>query len=160
MRVPIGLVSVALLGLAFHGFRLEPKNLLAPSFRSGVDLVSVSAVVRDGRGRLVPELTREDFRVLDGGESRPIIDFWSNGAAAVSVGILLDVSGSMGVGSKMKDARTTANHLLARLRAGEDESAIFAFDTQLRVLEPFSSERRYLADTRRRRAPVWRDVPV
>ena len=147
MRVPIGLVSVALLGLA-PWVQVGAQESLAPSFRSGVDLVSVSAVVRDGRGRLVPELTREDFRVLDGGESRPIIDFWSNGAAAVSVGILLDVSGSMGVGSKMKDARTTANHLLARLRAGEDESAIFAFDTQLRVLEPFSSERRYLADTR------------
>jgi Ca-activated chloride channel family protein len=149
MRVPIGLVCVALLGLA-PWVQVGAQESLPPSFRSGVDLVSVSAVVRDGRGRLVPELTREDFRVLDGGESRPIIDFWSNGTAAVSVGILLDVSGSMGVGSKMKDARTTANHLLARLRAGEgeDESAIFAFDTQLRVLEPFSSERRHLADTR------------
>ena len=37
-----------------------------PSFRSGVDLVSVSAVARDRRRRLVRELTRDDFQVLDG----------------------------------------------------------------------------------------------
>jgi VWFA-related protein len=147
MRAAIGLVSVALIGL-LPSVQVEAQESSNPRFRSGVELVSVSAVVRDGRGRLVPELTREDFSVLDGGESRPIIDFWSSEASAVSVGILLDVSGSMAVGSKMKNARTTANHLLARLRAGEDESGLFAFDTQLRVLEPFSSDRRYLADTR------------
>ena len=74
MRVPIGLVSLALLGLvpSVQAGAQESSN---PRFRSGVELVSVSAVVRDGRGRLVPELTREDFSVLDGGEPRPIIDF-------------------------------------------------------------------------------------
>jgi VWFA-related protein len=48
----------------------------------------------------------------------------------------------------MKDARSAANHLLARLRDGEDESGIFVFDTELRALEPFSKDRRHLEDTR------------
>ncbi len=147
MRLPPVVLFVAFLGLA-PCLRADAQEPPVPSFRSGVELVSLSAVVRDGRGRLVPELTREDFHVLDGGESRPIIDFWSSVDAAVSVAILIDVSGSMSVGSKMKDARSAANHLLARLRDGEDESGIFVFDTELRVLEPFSKDRRHLEDTR------------
>ena len=113
-----------------------------PSFRSAVDLVSVSAVVRDGRGRLVRGLTREDFRILDGGERRPIIDFWFDEAASVSLAILLDTSGSMR-GSKMADARSSADVLLARLRA-DDESAVFTFDAELHEVEPFTTEREQL----------------
>ena len=113
-----------------------------PSFRSGVELVSVTAVVRDRRGRLVQELTRDDFRVLDGGEFRPIVNFWSDEAATVSVAVLLDTSGSMSVGSKMADARSSTDLLLARLRPG-DESAVFVFDSELRELEPFTTERRH-----------------
>ena len=37
----------------------------APKFKSAVDLVSVSAVVRDKKGRFVPHLSREDFIVVD-----------------------------------------------------------------------------------------------
>ena len=114
-----------------------PQSASPPSFRSGVDLVSVSAVVRDNRGRLVRELTRDDFQVLDGGERRPIIDFWFDDEASVSVAVLLDTSGSMR-GSKMADARSSAGVLLARLR-DDDESAVFAFDSQLRELQPFTT---------------------
>ena len=113
------------------------------SFRSGVELVSVTAVVTDRKGRLVSELTRGDFHVLDGGESRPIIDFLSNNEAAASVALLLDVSGSMSVGSKMEDARSAASQLLTHLR-GQDESAVFVFDTQLRELQPFVVDQRTL----------------
>ena len=102
-------------------------------------MVSVSAVVRDRRGRLVRKLTREDFRVLDGGESRPILNFWSDEAAAVSVGVLVDTSGSMSVGSKMADAQSSTDRLLARLRPA-DESAVFVFDSELRELEPFDTD--------------------
>ena len=40
------------------------------TFRSGVDLVTVSATVRDGKGRLVKDLTKKDFEVIDRGERR------------------------------------------------------------------------------------------
>jgi len=117
-----------------------PEDESVPSFRSGVDLVTVTAVVRDRRGRLVSELDRDDFEVLDGGEPQPILDFWANDDSAVSVGVLLDVSGSMAVGSKMADARFVANHLLESLRPGVDEHGVFAFDTTLRQIVPFTRQ--------------------
>ena len=42
------------------------------TFRSGVDLVTVSATVKDGKGRLVKDLTKKDFEILDRGEKRSI----------------------------------------------------------------------------------------
>ena len=116
-----------------------------PSFRSGVDVVSVTAVVTDRRGRLVTDLGREDFRILDGGEPRSILDFWAQDAAPISVAVLIDASGSMRLGSKMTDARSTAHQLLSWLR-DDDESGVFAFDTQLRELRPFGTGRDRLSD--------------
>ncbi|HEY3044057.1 MAG TPA: hypothetical protein VGJ39_08525, partial [Vicinamibacterales bacterium] len=60
------------------------------TFSSGIDLVSVSAVVRDHKGRFVQNLTARDFEILDGGRVRPITDFRRD-LAGVSVGLLVDV---------------------------------------------------------------------
>jgi VWFA-related protein len=43
--------------------------------RSGVDLVEVAALVRDGDGRLVSDLTAADFQILDGGTPQVIAAF-------------------------------------------------------------------------------------
>jgi Ca-activated chloride channel family protein len=100
-----------------------------------VDLVRVSAVVRDRKGRFVRDLTARDFEVLDGGEVRPITDFRYD-LAGVSVAMLFDVSGSMEM--RLGDARESASHVLAWLGA-DDESAVFLFDTQLEEAQPFQS---------------------
>src|SRR5919112_5899392 len=44
-------------------------------FKSAVDVVSVVAVVRDRKGRFVPDLSQRDFLVVESGESRPIVGF-------------------------------------------------------------------------------------
>ena len=44
-----------------------------PTFRSGVDLVTVDAAVLDGDGRPVPALRAEDFRVEVDGRPRRIV---------------------------------------------------------------------------------------
>ena len=46
-----------------------------------------------------------------------MIEFWADDSAAQSLALLLDVSGSMRVGSKMADARSTANMLLGPQRS-------------------------------------------
>ena len=46
--------------------RIGPGPPVA-TFKSSVDLVRVSAVVRDQKGRFVRDLSVRDFEVLDGG---------------------------------------------------------------------------------------------
>src|ERR1700730_2309416 len=64
------------------------------TFKAGIDLVQVSAVVRDRKGRFVQNLSARDFEILDGGLARPISDF-RHDLAGVTVALLFDVSGSM-----------------------------------------------------------------
>jgi len=47
----------------------------APTFRSGVEYVEVDVLVTDRQGRLVRDLTPEDFTLLDSGQPRPILSF-------------------------------------------------------------------------------------
>lgn len=105
------------------------------SFKSSVDLVRVSAVVRDKKGRFVRDLTLRDFQVLDDGRSINISDFRDD-VSGVSVALLFDVSGSME--SRLASARESATHLLSWLDRTRDESAVFAFDTRLTQISPFA----------------------
>ncbi len=59
-----------------------------------VDLVLLDLSVKDPRGGFVAGLTRSDFRVYEDGHLRSIAEF-ANVDAPVSVGLVLDDSGSM-----------------------------------------------------------------
>lgn len=108
----------------------------APLFKAGVARVALTATVRDARGRLVTGLTANDFELLDSGRRTPVIGVWSEPSPA-SLALLLDISGSMT--SKLERARETAGYVVAGLKPGVDENALFAFDTALREIRPFSA---------------------
>ena len=88
-------------------------------FRSGVDLVNVTATVTDELGRFVPGLTERDFRVFEDGEAQSITNF-SNQRVPVSLGILLDTSGSM-TAEKMSSARRAIDRMVFDLLGPSDE---------------------------------------
>ena len=112
----------------------------APRFRSSVDLVSVAAVVRDRRGRLVKDLEKADFQVVEAGRPREILDFRAEKNGPVKLALVLDVSGSMRVGRRTADAREAARHIFASL-SGADQAAVYTFDTKLIEAQPFTSNR-------------------
>jgi len=106
-----------------------------PTFRSSIDLVRVTAVVRDSKGRFVQDLTIRDFDVLDDGVSKPIADFHRD-SSGISVALLFDVSGSME--GQLENAREAARHVLSWLEPVRDEAAVFTFDTHLDEAVPFT----------------------
>ena len=111
-----------------------------PRFRSSVDVVSVAAVVRDRKGRFVPDLSKNDFEVIDGGKRREILDFRAEENGPVKVAVLVDVSGSMRMAQRTAEARRAADHIFANLSGG-DEAAVFSFDTMLSELQAFTPDR-------------------
>jgi Ca-activated chloride channel family protein len=113
------------------------------TFSSSIDLVRVSAVVRDDKGRFVEHLSARDFEVFDAGQLRSIADLQRD-LAGVSVGLLFDVSGSME--GTLPDAREGATHLLSWL-GPQDEAAVFTFDTRLDEIVPFTSGLRTLPES-------------
>jgi Ca-activated chloride channel family protein len=133
-----GAAALVLVVLALWPCDTPAQTTAAPVFKTGVDLVTVFATVRDSRGRIVTDLTRVDFELLDGGERRPIIDFRA-GQSAISLAFVMDLSGSMAIGSKLARARLVVQDVLASLEPGKDEVAMYGFDTELQELQPFST---------------------
>src|SRR6188474_2673080 len=75
-----------------------------PRFRSGVNLVAVTATVVDKEGHLITGLLRSAFEVFEDGEEQAITQF-TNERVPVSLALLLDVSDSM-FGQRLIDARS------------------------------------------------------
>ena len=136
------LQALALTLVPMAGWAQEAAEKQA-TFRSGVDLVTVSATVRDGKGRLVKDLTTKDFEVIDRGERRKITEFRAD-QAPLSLAILFDVSGSMETADRATSAKFAAHHLLNQLQEGRDEAGLFAFDSRLREVAPFTVDTRAL----------------
>ena len=59
-----------------------------------MDVVSISAIVRDRKGRFVGNLERKDFVVTEAGQSRPILDFQAQADGPVKLALLVDISGT------------------------------------------------------------------
>ena len=89
MTMPRLLAVVAAAALLWSGRQAQEGR-----FRTSVDTVSIYATVSESDGRLVPDLTKEDFTVLDNGTPREITLF-SSDPQPITVAIMLDMSGSM-----------------------------------------------------------------
>ena len=137
-------IMATLLASAFTLAPTHTRAQPAATFKSSVDLVRVSAVVRDHKGRFVRDLAARDFEVLDGGQPKRISDFRTD-LSGVSVALLFDVSGSME--SKLVSAREAASHVLSWLDTNQDEAAIFTFDTHLDEVTPFTTKLKTLPDS-------------
>jgi len=135
-RLAAALLTLSLGVLAKGVTGQEPSQL--PTFNTGVDLVSVSVVVKNQKGKPVTGLSRKDFELFDSGRLRDIADFRSE-ASAVSVAVLLDTSGSMHISGKWNAARDAVTRLADELERGRDHIALFAFDSELHVLQPFTT---------------------
>ena len=112
------------------------------SFRTTVDLVSVNATVTDGAGHFVPGLRAEDFVVYEDGERQTITQFEAE-RVAVSMGIVLDTSGSM-AGEKISAAQAALSRFVFDLLGPRDEMFLYRFDSRPRLVQGWTTDRRAL----------------
>jgi Ca-activated chloride channel family protein len=137
-RLVVATVLLAAFGIGRSPLTAAGQSAEQPVFRASVDLVSVAAVVRDKRGRVMRTLKREDFQLIDAGQQRPVVDFRTSADADASVTLLVDGSGSMASG--LPAARRVSSLLLSHLAPRRDEAALMSFDTRLLMLRPFTSD--------------------
>jgi Ca-activated chloride channel homolog len=108
------------------------------TFKAGVDLVSVTAVVRDKKGKVVKTLDPKDFIVAEDGKDRKIISIQSDSNAPASIAFLVDSSGSMALGSARQSSKHICDWVLSTLNKQKDDAALLSFDTRLLTLREFT----------------------
>ena len=110
-----------------------------PRFKSGVDVVNVTATVTDRDGRFVSGLTKDDFAIFEDGQRRDVV-YFSDESVPVSLGILLDASGSMSR-SKLSLAREAVARLVGRDLDARDEWFFARFGYSLVQTQEWTTER-------------------
>jgi VWFA-related protein len=109
-------------------------------FKSGVELINVTATVTDRSGRFASGLTLDDFVIYE--DDKPVeVTHFSAERTPVSLGIVLDTSGSM-AGDKMDAARDAIDRFLSLLPDELDEFFLYRFSADPYLVNDWTNDRR------------------
>ena len=130
MRVLIAALVVLALGGAI-GAQQQPV------FRGGNDIVPILATVLDANGRLVPDLEKEDFTILDNGKPQEIV-FFQNDVQPFTAVVTMDFSFSMT--RNLDLLRDAAEQFILRLLP-DDKAQVGAFSDKIDFSGQFTNDR-------------------
>jgi len=99
--------------------------------------VLLPVTVRDSGGRLVPDLTRNDFRVFEDNREQPVNDLTLR---QVPVDAVLMVDASSSVATNIDDFRRAAEGFAEKLSA-EDRISLIKFDDRVELLQDWTRSR-------------------
>jgi Ca-activated chloride channel homolog len=98
--------------------------------------VQTTVTVTNRSGVHITDLTKDDFRIYEDGQQRPVQFFRKDLNAPVSVGIVVDTSGSME--PKIPQARAAIAQFVHNLNP-RDDVFLFAFSDRPFLLQPFTT---------------------
>ncbi|HLH32312.1 MAG TPA: VWA domain-containing protein [Terriglobia bacterium] len=135
--VAIALMTASAVLLAKQSERPDEASPL----RVDVRLVNIYATVIDTSGRYVDGLKKTDFIIEEDGRRQALSHFEHNQDTPVSVGVILDTSGSM---IAKLDTATDAIDRFIRTIHPDDDIFLMGFDTGTYLLQDFTSDRNKL----------------
>ena len=105
-------------------------------YRAGIELVSLTVTATDTTGKYVTDLNQDDFEVYEDG-ARQQVSFFSKNQQPISLALLIDTSASMEerIGIAQEAAVGFANQLHQN-----DQAEVIDFDSQVRILSPFTND--------------------
>lgn len=113
------------------------KSDQLPTFTSNVNVVNLFFNVKDKHGNLIPNLTKNDFEVLEDGKPQTIKYFSAESNQPLTLGILIDTSGSqMNVLPMEKEVGAA---FLKDVLTPKDLAFLISFDVDVDELHDFTS---------------------
>lgn len=128
---------IALLAAVLTVAAQAPQTL-----RIDVRLINVVTTVTDAQGRFVSDLTANDFTVYEDDVPQKIAHFTQDRNVPISVGLLLDTSGSMR--TKMRTAIEAIDRFIDTIH-GDDDIFLMTFSSGITVAQDFTNDRRKLS---------------
>jgi len=107
-----------------------------PTLRVDSSLVLIPAQVTTREGAPIMDLKRKDFRIYEDGAEQEI-SYFAKDDAPVSIGLLLDSSGSM---RNKKQKSSEAAAAFFRTANSEDEFFLIEFDDRPKLVLPFTKD--------------------
>jgi Ca-activated chloride channel family protein len=111
-----------------------PADRQRPSFRSGIDIVSLNVTVTDGSNHYVTDLAENEFSVFEDGVKQNIT-FFSRRQQPIALSLLLDSSASME--QHIGTLQTAATNFVRKLKSN-DIAQIVDFDSRVEIRQGFT----------------------
>ncbi len=108
-----------------------------PTFKANVNVVNIFFNVRDKHGTLMPNLIKDDFQLFEDGKPQAIKYFNANSDLPLTLGILIDTSGSQMRVLPMEQDIGAA--FLAEVLKEKDEAFVINFDLDAELVQDFTS---------------------
>jgi Ca-activated chloride channel family protein len=115
-----------------------------PAIRVNVQLVNMGFSVRDAQGKLVSNLKQEDFEVTEDGVPQKIAFFARSADIPLSLGLLVDISGSQG--SFVKQHAHDLKAFLAGVLSPRDRAFLVCFASRPRLVAEYSASGKNLVE--------------
>lgn len=136
-------VAAALLALAGSTLLAQEQQGGSFRFKTGVELINVTATVTDRSGRFYGRLRQEDFVVYE--DDKPVeITHFSADRTPVSLGIVVDTSGSMD-GDKWRAAVNSIDRFFRMMDNELDEFFLYRFSANPDLVVDWTNDRDRLA---------------
>lgn len=133
VRFTAAAACVALALITAHAQEPASKPETAPTIKVDTRLVMVPVIVRDKKGQIVKNLKQSDFTLSENNKPQTIRYFDKDSEAPLTVGLLVDVSGSQR--NVIDDERTASSAFLdTLLRPDKDKAFIVQFGHQADLL--------------------------
>lgn len=144
MRRHLSFASVIAVVLAAATLLASEQDQGGFKFKSGVELINVTATVTDRSGRFYGRLRKEDFQVFE--DNKPVeITHFSADRTPVSVGFAVDTSGSMD-GEKWRAAVNSIDRFFNMMNDQDDEFFLYRFSANPDLVSDWSKDRDRLAN--------------
>ena len=119
---------------------VAPESTAPPKFSSDVKVVNLLATVRDKDGRIVTNLTKDDFSITEDGRPQVIRYFAQQFDSPLKLGLLVDTSGSERR-NIAAERRASDKFIEQVLREDRDKAFLIHFDAQVELLQDLTSSR-------------------
>jgi VWFA-related protein len=129
--------ALVALGLASLAVAVAAQQ---PSFRAGIDIVSLNVTVTDGSGRYVTDLDLSDFSVFEDGAMQTLT-FFTRQEQPIALSLLLDSSASME--NHLPILQQAARNFVRRLKP-DDIAQVVDFDSRVDNSQTFTGNREQL----------------
>src|ERR1700678_2976821 len=120
----------------------EDQSQPLETLKVNVNLVSLYFTVHDKHGALIPHLTKEDFNILEDKVPQTIKNFAAQSDQPLTLGILLDTSGSQQNVLPLEQQAGSA--FLERILRSKDEAFLISFDVNVDLLSDYTNSPRAL----------------
>jgi VWFA-related protein len=120
----------------------QDQDQSATTLKVNVNVVQLFFNVKDKRGALIPSLTKNDFQILEDGKPQTIKYFAAESNLPLTLGILIDSSGSQARVLDME--KQVGGEFLSQILRDKDLAFVIDFDVNVELLQDFTSSVRLL----------------